>query len=379
MNYSAIFKGRMRALFTDVSSLVILIIISVVSVYISIVSHRADSVIETPIAVVNYDKGIWGDELIKVLQYEEDYDFYVTDEEQARKAIARNKAHGLIIIKPDFSEKISQGEYKSLFSVTVMSDSYELNAFTEVLINDAIKIWMESVTEVKLEEIANASEDEIESFREDAMEIWGGESLLDIESIMVNYTSGETEEEENTYSGIRWYAALSLFYLIIGGTWMCDYGSGGLLKRAIGKGGNIALMYISQALPGLIVTTVMLIPVLIAEKSCGNPFFILLAYVLYMFGASGMALVVCSFSGHLSNLVLTAPVVTMAASLISGLLFKLPNWAKFWEIISVVFPGHWFVLAIEGNHFFLGAIIVGVAWFLVGMITAWLLGLIRKK
>jgi len=378
MNYSAIFKGRMRALFTDVSSFTILLIISVVSVYISIVG-KADPITETPVAVVNYDKGIWGEELIKVLGYEEDYDFYVTDEAQARKAIAHNKAHGLIIIKPEFSEKISQGEYNSLFSVTVMSDSYELNAFTEVLINDTIKIWMESVTENELEEIAKVSEDEIEAFRKEAMEIWGGESLLDVESFMINNTSVEEKEEERSYSGIRWYAALSLFYLIIGGTWMCDYGSGGLLKRAVGKGGNIALMYISQALPGLIVTTVMLIPVLIAEKSFGNPFFILLAYVLYTFGASGMALAVCSLSGKFSNLVLVAPVVTMAASLISGLLFKLPNWAKFWEIISVVFPGHWFHLAVQGNHFFLGAVITGLVWFFIGMFTAWLLGLIRKK
>ena len=378
MNYLAIFKGRTRALFTDISSLLILIIISVVSVYTSKMG-QTESFTRMPIAVVNYDEGMWGEELIKVLNYEKEYDFYVTDEAPARKAIAENKAHGLIIIKPDFSDKISKGKYKSLFSITVMADSYDLNAFTEVLINDTIKIWMEALTELRLEEIANADEDEIEAFRKDAMEIWGGESLLDIDSFIINNTSEESEEEENTYSGIRWYAALSLFYLIIGGTWMCDYGSGGLLKRAVGKGGNIALMYISQALPGLIVTTVMLIPVLIAEKSAGNPFLILLAYVLYACGASGMALVVCSLSGKLSNLVLVAPVVTMAASLISGLLFKLPNWAKFWEIISVVLPGHWFHLAVQGNHFIAGATITGLVWFFIGMFTAWLLGFIRKK
>ena len=88
---------------------------------------------------------------------------------------------------------------------------------------------------------------------------------------------------------------------------------------------------------------------------------------------------ICSLSGKFSNLVLVAPVMTMAASLISGLLFKLPNWAEFWEVISIVLPGHWFHLAVQGNHFFVGAIITGVIWFFLGMFTAWLLGLIRKK
>ena len=378
MNYAALFKGRFRALLSDIPSLSILLIIIAASFYISVIGNK-DISAKMPVAVVNKDAGERGEELVNILLGETDYSFYVTSEEEAGNDIAKNKAHGIVVIKKDFRNKINEVKYKSLLSVTVMSESNDIDSFTEIVINDAVKIWMESLTETRLTEIAKANEDEIESFRLEAADIWNGGSLLDVAAYPISAINEEPKEEEIPRQGVRWYAALSLFYLIVGGTWMCNYGSGQLIGRAVARGGNIALLFFSQALPGMIITTLGFIPVLIRETADYHFFLILTAFILYSLGASGMSLVVCTLCGKFTNLVIAAPVITMAASLMSGLLFKLPDWAGFWEIVSVVLPGHWFYLATQDKMFIFGALITNIIWLLAGILISKLFSIIKKN
>ena len=122
-----------------------------------------------------------------------------------------------------------------------------------------------------------------------------------------------------------------------------------------------------------------MIPVLIAENTKQNPLLILIAYIIYVIGASGMALVFCSLAGKLSNLVLVAPVVSMAASLMSGLLCKLPDWAGFWEVASLIFPGRWFYRAAYGQPFLIGSVLIAAGWFAAGLFVSWVLSVIKKK
>ena len=376
MNYAAILKGRTRALLMDFSSLAVIVIVIIACVFIA-KSGNTVSTFEMPVAVINNDSGELGEELVNILLEEEEYTFYLTTEEEAVKAIARNKAQGMAVIREDFSEKIKAGDFTSLVDVTVMSDSPEFVNFTEFVMNDVTKVWMELFGETKLKELEGVSDEEIQSFHERTMEVWRGDSLIKVKSHMIGVASAQ-EEEEESFSGLRWYAALSLFYLMIGGIWMCDYGSGLLMGRALGRNCNIALLFLAQSLPGLCITTLGLIPVLIAENPKQNPVLMIAAYVVYVLGASGMALVFCSLAGKLSNLVLIAPVVSMAASMMSGLLCRLPDWAGFWETMSVIFPGRWFQRAVLGQSFFVGSVVSSVIWFAAGMLVAGLLAG-RKK
>ena len=377
MNYAAIFKGRARAIFMDFSSLAVMAIVIIACIY-AAKAGDVKSASELPVAVVNSDEGELGEKLVDILLEEEAYAFYRTTEEDGMNAIARSKAQGMVIIRPDFTKKIMAEDIDSLVDVTVMSDSYEFVNFTEYVINDAMKVWLEMYGENQLREFSDVDEEDIRSFHEETTAVWNGDSLIHI----VPYLIGEKVEEaqeEKSYSGIRWYAALSLFYLMLSGIWMCDYGSGRLLKRALGKNANIAILFFVQSLPGLCITTVGLIPVIIAESTIKNPFSILIAYMIYSIGASGMALVFCSLAGKLSNLVLVAPVVSMAASLMSGLLCKLPEWAGFWEAASLIFPGRWFYRAAYGQTFLIGSILIAAGWFAAGLLVSWLLSVIKKK
>lgn len=378
MNYAAIFKGRARALIMDFSSLTVILIVIIACVY-AAKTEDVKSTSELPVAVVNLDEGELGEKLVDILLAEDAYTFYLTTEEDGMKAIARSKAQGMVIIRPDFTKKIMAEDIDSLVDVTVMSDTYEFVNFTEFVINDATKVWLEMYGENQLRQFSDVDEKDIETFHEETTEVWNGDSLIHIVPHLLGENTDTEKEEEKSYSGIRWYAALSLFYLMLSGIWMCDYGSGHFLKRALGKNANIAFLFFVQSLPGLCITTIGMIPVLIAENTKQNPLLILIAYIIYVIGASGMALVFCSLAGKLSNLVLVAPVVSMAASLMSGLLCKLPDWAGFWEVASLIFPGRWFYRAAYGQPFLIGSVLIAAGWFAAGLLVSWVLSVIKKK
>ena len=371
MNNLAIMKGRTRALLTDFRSLAIIIIAVIVCIYISLYGE-GETAKQIRIKVVNEDAGTLGAHLVELLN-EENYEFSVVSRENAVREVAVNKAQGMIEIAPDFTEKIRKGDYQSLVKVTVMADSYDMTFFTEIVINDIVKVFTEVLIEGKLEDAGVMDEAYREKFRSLATGIWNGESLLDIETFAMEE---DAEAEEVNFYGIRWYAVLTMFYLIISGTWMCDYASTGLLKRVVGSGGRISSLFVVQMLPELTVTVLGFVPVLIVSKH-PDPGKVLLSFVLYACSTAALALVTCSLSGKFANLILSATVITMAASLFSGLICDIPDWAAIWDKVSGFLPGHWYFNTVCGKPFLLGALIVLVFWFAAGIFTSWSLGIKR--
>ena len=372
MNYFALIKGRTRAMLTDFSSLAVIIIAVFVSIYISQYS-KAENPKGIMIEVVNYDEGALGDRLIEILSYEEDFDFRLSAYDEAINNLATDKAQGIIEISPDFTEKILRSEYESLVKVTVMADSYDMKTFTEMVINDAIKVWSEELVRKRITEIEGATEEDLDEFIERTKDAWKSEGLLDIKSIMAQ--ESEPEKEENFF-GIRWYAFFALFYLCISGTWMCSYSSTGLLRRVSGKGGKIPLLFAFQSIPGITVSLLGFIPVLLTSGH-PNPVKVFISFMIYICSSAAVALIICCISGKFSNLVLISPIAATAVSLFAGLLCELPEWAKVWEIASVVVPGHWFYNAVFETRFFVGSVLVFAGWFVTGVFISWLFS--RKK
>ena len=182
MNYFALLKGRMRALLTDFPSLAIVIIAVAVSIYISLYSN-VDNTKGIRVEIVNNDTGMCGERLAEILTREEGFEFRVTTYEEAINNLATDKAQGMIEISPEFSERISAGEYESLVKVTVMADSYEMKTFTEMVINDVIKVWSEELVKKRINEIDGATVDDINEFSERTKDTWNEEGLLVIKSI----------------------------------------------------------------------------------------------------------------------------------------------------------------------------------------------------
>ncbi|MCR5221247.1 MAG: ABC transporter permease [Lachnospiraceae bacterium] len=368
MNSAAIIKGRTRALLTDVTSLTIMILAVLVSLLIAKESGIDSTGEGIGIALVNEDTGVLSAKLVEILESEEIFDFIPMSLEEGTDRLATSEVHGMIVIKQDFTEKIYGGDYDSLIQSTAMADSYDMNMLAELVINDTVKIWTQALAENELRKIDSIGEKDIASFQEDAEKIWLGGSLIDIEAIMLDTKQNDTKEE-SIFTGCRWYAALAMFYLMISGTWMCHYAGGGLIRRVKMKGCSLARLFALQSLPGLLLCALGFVPVLIFELP-ERAFPVMLSFLIYAVGASGIALTVCVLAGELSNLVFLAPLVTMAASLASGLLFRLPDWAKIWDYVSMILPGHWFNNAVRGEPYLAGAVFVAAFWLPAGILIA---------
>ena len=374
MNYLALLKGRTRALLTDFSSLAVIIIAAAVSIYISVYSG-VENTEGIMIEIVNYDTGMCGERLAEILSKEKDYIFEVTTYDEAINNLAFDKAQGIIEIKPDFSDKIRAGEYESIIKITMTADSYKMKTFQEIVLNDVVKVWAEELIKNRISEVEGASQADLDEFMQNTKNTWSEEGMLSIDAIMAK---GEEPEKEETFYGIRWYAALAMFYLCISGTWMCSYSSTGLLRRVTGNGGKISLLFAFQSLPGIVVTLLGFIPVLISSGH-PNPLKVFVSFMIYICSSAAVALVICCASGKFSNLVLISPVATMAVSLFAGLLCELPNWAKVWDITSVVVPGHWFYNSIFDQRFFLGSVLVFAGWLGMGLFISWLFAKKKRK
>ncbi len=373
MNNLAVMKGRARALFSDLWSLGIIVIAIAVCIYIACY-NGGNTEKRIRIGAVNQDAGTYGAHFLELLSGEE-YEIFVTDRDTAAHEIAVNRAQGMIELPEDFSERILKGDYPSLVKVTVMADSYDMTFFTEIVINNVVKVMTEALTEEKMQSAGGFDESFRSEFREVANGVWKGEPLLDIETFAV----GEDEDSGDVdYYGIRWYAVFTMFYLIISGTWMCDYTSTGLLRRVVSRGGRISSLFVVQMLPGLLVNILGFIPVLCVSKHPAAVS-VFVSFVLYACGTAALSLVVCSLSRKFVNLILSASVFTMAASLFSGLVCDLPDWAAIWDMVSVFLPGHWYFASVCEKPFLFGAVIVLVFWFVAGVFTSWYFGVKRGR
>ena len=378
MSGKALFLGRMRALLTDAWSLVILLIIIIISCYASVISDSAKTAPAT-VAIVNNDKGQCSEKLIKMLQEDENYKFYVVSYDEAVRMTAWSEAHSVFIISEDFTEKVRRREYDNLISEIVMQDSMDINSVREIIINSVIKVWIEELAGNNLEGLTDASEEEMQEFYDQAGQIWQGDTVLRVQEHSVS-RSREIEEKKKDIPGLRWYAALALMYLLLGGTWMMEYGRNGLMSRIKQNGYSVARVFFWQSLPGMIMVSIGY--VIVAMFCLGTSGLMYLpAFIIYLIGIFGIAFIVCIICRRFSTLLMVAPVVGLILSTVSGLLAKLPEWADIWNIISVVFPGHWFSEMISlgetASNIVIG-IVVSVLWIVTGLLVQGFISHIRK-
>ncbi len=372
MNGAALFKGRSRALIADIPSLFIILLAVVLSLVLTERSRTKQEGL-TVIAMVNEDAGDEGSELISLLEQEPGYRFAVVPRDEALRMLARSEAHCMFIIKPDFSERLKKGEYEDLIEARIYHDSPGLTTETELMINTAIKLYSKEIAVRDMEHYTDLSEEELTGFEEEVTKIFQGESLLLVEDIPYGESTAQEEELAADSIGVRIYAAMTLFYLLLGGSWMRMLIRGKLLKRFRNKGVSPAYVFFFEALPGILAVTAGFIPVALFWRGLSG-LLLLPAFLLYAAGSLGLALIIVSLCSDFGSLIFAAPLCAATAAFVSGLIVDLPVWAGIWDLISVVLPGHWIREAFAGRPFLWGAVLCAVAYLFAGFGVSYLCG-----
>ncbi len=417
MSGLSLFKGRLRALLTDVWSLSVLVIVVIFALFMDNLVRTAQQAPQN-VAVVNLDKGELGHKLEQMLIKNDGYKFYFVSEEEANRMVAWSEVHSVFIIAEDFTDKVERREYDNLLSELVMEDSPNINTIREIMINSIIKMWIEELAAQNLDSLADPSEEEMQEFHREAEAIWNGNAILDVIEHPVSVTSAESDAslaggdgetgdaaslagsdgetgdaaslaggdgkaesgkdsalgtawDDDAVPGLGWYGALVLIYLLLSGTWMMEYGRNGLMERIKQRSYPLGLVFFWQSLPGIIM--VLIGYVIVSLCTCGPAGLGLLpAFIIYLAGAMGIAFAVCLLCKSFNTLLIVSPLVGLIMSLMSGLFGKLPDWASLWKIPAMAFPGHWFKESIRLKASFnmdmVWGLVVSVVWLAIAFV-----------
>ena len=376
MNYPSLILMRAKALFREAGSVIILVMMLVVSLVI-VINERDAEKSYFRLAVVNMDSGELGKKLIDEVRREAGLDVVLTDEETADRWLSTGRVKCKFYIKENFSETLQNSRFENIVELTVVPDNPYTANISEPVINGVLKLWMEEKTIDDVCSLVGMTEETEEEFRTKIAELWiNGSSIVVRDHIQTK--AEETEESTAAPSGrgAKLFAALTLFYYVIGGMWMVSYGRNHLAERILQKGGKLYAVYLCQAIPSLVVTLIGFTVVSAVET---GGLLAVPAYFIYSIGCMGMALIICSFSGGMISLIYLAPVTSLIAALFSGLITELPAWAAHLENVMRILPGRWLVLSFNGEGSPALACLVSLLWVVCGIGVSYIRIALKKK
>lgn len=372
MNGRALFCGRLRAILRDGWSLAI-ILLALAAALLAAWYEQEQNAGDFRVAVINHDQGELGERLIGMLAADAEIELVDADEETAKRLLVQDRLQCLFVIHSDFSAQLEQRNYAGLIDLTIAPDSPYGAAVSEPLINGVMKLWLEQQALDDLRMVAELSAAAEADLRRDMARIWLEGAMVSSRSVAVETKAGLSDAVITVASPATaaqaWYAALCLFYLIAGGAWMAESNGSRLLLRAGQRGWGRARFFLWQAAASLLVISAGFVVVSIAEGGLAS-LIRLLDFFIYGLGILGMALTVCSLCQSLSALLLLAPLVSLSAAALAGLLAPLPQWAAVWAILSAALPGRWLAAALAGAGNIGLALLVAAIWLLLGLATS---------
>ncbi|NCB30566.1 MAG: ABC transporter permease [Clostridia bacterium] len=392
MRLLSLFGGRLAASLRDLWSLSIILLAIVVATTAGWYSREKQAGVFR-VAVINRDAGNLGEQLVEMLRAEADLQLVAVEEEQARLMLRQDRLQCLFIIREDFSARLQERDYKELVELMVAPGSAYGSAVSEPLVNGIMKLWFEQQARYDLHVFLAQrglamSPQEWETLKKNMEKAWQEGAKISVlrtepsaqtnRILEMNLAQGAQNHSAAT-TALSWYGVLSLFYLIAGGSWIAESGKRGLLARAAHTGVGHARFFLIQAGASLaVVLGGFVLTGLLGGEGRRLP--ALLPHLfLYGAGCLGMSLAVCSLCRHLTPLLFAAPVVSLSAGVLSGLLMPLPDWAAVWVVLSGVLPGRWLHAALSGAPKPVWGFATAVGWLAAGLLFSYLGGGYYKK
>ncbi|NPV92604.1 MAG: ABC transporter permease [Firmicutes bacterium] len=335
------------------------------------------------VGVVLEDQGSQGRELVRLLQGHREYDILVLPRETALDRLKAGKLEAVFVVKENFSRQIERGEFANTVAMYTSPASSAAASISEALITNTLDLWIEKDAVIETRAIMSdwglsLSEEEIAALRDEIRTVYYNSSFVVVNTYMPLPQKAAERPYQVLVDSVCIYAAFSIFALFIGATWMIE-------NRKLALGLRFAHMGIKpwQGILGDILApmSMCLLGGLLAVITCsaigGIPLLVglgaLIPLLLYFTAGAGMLLAVTAFVQNNMQLMLLAPVLTLINASLSGMLFKLPDWAALLEYGSMILPGRWLWLGTNtGGGPLLGMAVCAAAWMSAGLlVSAW--------
>lgn len=332
------------------------------------------------LAIVNEDKGPLGAQIVQELLQSEDMRVYAVTRAQALRLLALGRAEAAAIIKPEYSEKIANEEFRNTVELYVSSAARETAAASEPVLNHTMLCFMEETavarTRAFLQEQGLSLTPEQEAkLREEARKVRESGALATVVAHIPPDDAGVASS--STEYALRCYAAFSVFYILVSAGWVADVSGSHLTLRIRQMGVKRAALLLSAGLAHVVLcflagAIVLPLGAWIGGGQVLESLRLLPALALYILAVLGLALFIAALARSATALFLITPAVTFLNAALSGLLFPLPDWAAVLTAASRALPGRQLALFLTtGNAG--GLALCGALYLLVGLLFAALL------
>lgn len=329
------------------------------------------------LAVVNEDKGPLGAQIVQELLKQEDMRVYAVTRAQALRMLALGRAEAAAIIKPEYSQRIANEEFRNTVELYVSSAARETAAASEPVLNHTMLCFMEEAAVARtraflLEQGLSLTPEGEAKLREEAREVRESGTLATVAAHIPPDDTGDASSP--TEYALRCYAAFSVFYILVSAGWVADVSGSHLTLRMKQMGARRSVLLLSAGLSHAMLCFLagaLILPLgaLIGESEILETIQFLPMLALYILAVLGLALFVAALARGATALFLIAPAATFLNAALSGLLFPLPDWAAVLTAASRALPGRQLALFLTtGNA--AGLALCGAIYLLAGVLFA---------
>lgn len=333
------------------------------------------------VGVVLEDQGGLGQELVKLLQEHREYDIMLLQRESALDKLKAGKLEVVFVIQENFSQQLERGEFSNTVAMYTSPASSASASISESLITNTLDLWIEQDAVIETKAIMSdwglsLSSDETAALRDKIRSVYYNSSYVVVNTYMPLPQKATVRPYQVLVDCVCIYAAFSVFALFIGATWMIENRKMALGQRFVHMGikpwqgilGDIlaplSMCVLGGIMAVLVCSVIGDIPLLVGLGA-------IIPLLLYFVAGAGMLLIVTAFVQNNMQLMLLAPVLTLINASLSGMLFKLPDWAALLEYGSMILPGRWLWLSTNtGVGPLLGMAVCAAAWMSLGLLVS---------
>jgi hypothetical protein len=363
----------------------VFVVIAVLTALIPAFSSRFASQTKLPIGLVNEDRGPASLDLENYMGQYDRLMVFELDRETALRYLAMGRLEAVYILEDGFSDRLQAGEYEGIVTMYTAPASSAAVLLSETVINGALETWMVETALLRLDEFLQSEEvpfpeDMREQLRAEFKELLSnGSSITVVSHIPAPAETGGPFSV--LLASLGWFADFVALFVITGAGWVIESRSRALGERLRAAGirplstiEGSSLSVVAMAMLGWLVTVVSVSLMLGYPLLAGLPTF--LPMLLYLLGIMGITLLLACLLESTVQLMLIAPVFTVAQGVVCGMLVTLPDWAGFLNYVAWALPGRPFMLAAAavlhgGNPLFLLAQTGNAAlWLALGVTAA---------
>ena len=340
------------------------------------------------LVLVNEDKGGFGGRVAASFQGTDGVSFRELSRPEAMRALMAGQADVAAILRPNYSEKLRQGEFRNTVELYISPASRATSAASEPILNKTMLFWIEEDTVLRTRAYLAAQGVTLTGEKEAAMRREMEEVRLRgaTTSIVAHMppAAPASANDDTLAACARWYGALCAFYILVSAGWVRDSGGRFLRMRARQMGTSQPALLLGAGLAPLALSALFGAVALLTGCALGGypllralPIF--LSLLIYLFALLGLTMFLAAFTTTTAALLLLAPVVTFLNAALSGLLFTLPDWAATLEAVSRALPGRAFNAGVAAGRPTLGLLLCCAAWMALGVGAAGITNEYRKN